>query len=182
MTSARRIKFEGIKEIMGPVSARVPLRISLSLDISLETLMRSIEDQLKSMIGFEHCAMKALHPNRGLKTLRPQAVFSWNPPSNDLSSKRIIFNDKGVDPAVLAYREDLSVPYAHDYGLLFEVYDHEGHVAIFASWEHHLVSKSFISRLVDEFERFLTLILKSRGLTVREVLSKHMADHAEETD
>ena len=182
MMSARRSEAEGIKDMMGPVSARVPLRIPLFLNSSLEDLMRCIEYQLKSMVGLEHCAMEALHTNGGLQNLRLQAVFSWNPPGSDLSSKRIVCNDKRVAPAVLAYRDDLSVPYAHDYGLLFEVYDHEGHIAILASWDHHLVPKAFISLLVDEFERFLTLTLESRSLTLREVLSKPMAGRAEETD
>ena len=182
MVPARTSEAEGIKDMMGPVSARVPLRIPLFLNSSLEDLMRCIEYQFQSMIGLEHCAMEALHTNGGLQNLRLQAVFSWNPPGSDLSSKRIILNDNGVAPAVLAFRGDLSVPYAHDYGLLFEVYDHEGHIAIFASWDHLLVAKAFIRSLVEEFERFLTLILKSSSLTVREVLSNRVVGRAEETD
>ena len=180
MISARRSNIEGIKDMMGPLSARAPIRISLLPDSSLEDLMRHINNEFTSMIGLEHCAMKALHTDGGLHNLPPQAVFSWNPPGSDLSSKRIICHDKAVAPAVLAYREDLSVPYAHDYGLLFEVYEHGGHVAILASWDRNLVSADLIGRLVEGFERFLMLIIKTKDLTLREVLCDRAADRAGE--
>ena len=175
MASARRSNIKGSKEMMGPLSARVPLRINLFPNSSLEDVMRDINNDFTSMIGFEHCAMKALHTNGGLQNLPAQAVFSWNPPGSDLSSKRIICYDKGVAPAILAYREDLSMPYAHDYGLLFEVYEHEGHVAMFASWDHDLVSTDLIYRLVEGFERFLTLITKTKGFTVGTALCERRA-------
>ena len=155
--------------MMGPISARVPLRVHVFPSYTLEDLMRHINDEFTSMIGFEHCAMKALYPNGGLQNLPPHAVFSWNPPGSDLSSERIACHDKAAAPAVLAYREDLSVPYAHDYGLLFEVYEHAGHVAMVATWEPELLSTDRIHRLMGYFRYFMTLLLKSRGLTLREV-------------
>ena len=170
MTSARRSNIAGIKDMMGPLSARVPIQIYLSLNSSLEDLVRHINEVFASMIGFEHCAMKTLHTDGGLQNLRPQAVFSWNPPGNDLSYKRITCHDNAVAPTVLAYREDLSVPYAHDYGLLFEVYEHIGHVAICASWDGDRVSVDLIGQLAEDFRRFLMLIVKSRTLTLREAL------------
>ena len=182
MTSARRSEMEGIKDMMGPISARVPLRIHLLPNSSIEEVMRFIDNEFASMIGFEHCALEVLHTKGGLQNLPPQAVFSWNPPGSDLSSKRIICLDKAVAPAVLAYREDLSVPYAHDYALLFEVYEHDGYVAVFATWDRGPLSAELILELVEEFERFLMLILKSSKLTVREVLSDGTAGRAEETD
>ena len=181
MTSARRSNIEGIKDMMGPISARAPLRIYLFPISSLEDLMLDINNKFASMIGFEHCAMKALHTNGGLQNLPPQAVFSWNPPGSDLASKRIICHDKAVAPTVLAYREDLSVPYAHDYGLLFEVYEHGGHVAIFANWDRDLVSADLISRLMEGFGRFLMLILKTKDLTLEEVLCERTAGQAGDT-
>ena len=170
MVPARRSNNAGIKHMMGPVSARVPLSIHLSLNLSVDNLMRNIENQFTSMIGFEYCAMKALNNQGGSQNTLKQAVFHWNPPGSDVSSRRIICHDKAVAPAVLAYREDLSVPYAHDYGLLFEVHEHGGHIAILASWDHNLVSAELIGRLFENFGSFLTSIIKTRGLTVRELL------------
>ena len=169
MTSARKSNIEGIRDMMGPISARVPLRVYVFPSYTLEDLMRHINNQFTSMIGFEHCAMEASHTNGGLHNLPPQAVFSWNPPGSDLSSKRIVCQDKAVAPAVLAYREDLSVPFAHDYGLLFEVYEHGGHVAMVATWEPELVETDLIHRLMGDFRYFVMLLLKSRRLTLRKV-------------
>ena len=182
MTSTRRSKIEGIKDMMGPISARAPLRIQLTPDASLEELMRSIENEFTSMIGFEHCAMKTLHPNGGLHNLPPQAVFSWNSLGSDFFSERIACVDRSVTPpatAILAYREDLSVAYTHDYGLLFEVYERDGYLAIFTSWDHVLVSEVFVGRLVGDFGRFLSLIVRSGGLSLRDVM---MVDRAEEME
>ena len=171
MTSARRSNIEGIKDMMGPISARVPLRILLPPNASLEELMRSIKNEFTSMIGLEHCAMKILHPNGGMHNLPPQAVFSWNPLGSDILSARIACTDRSVAPGVLAYREDLSVAYAHDYGLLFEVYERDGYLAVYTSWDRDLVSEELIGILVGRFERFLRLMVGSEeGLSLQEVI------------
>ncbi|KAF6222607.1 hypothetical protein HO133_000654 [Letharia lupina] len=171
MSSARESDLPGIKRTMGPISARVPLLIRFLPDLSIENLMRDIETQLSSMIGFEHCAMKVLSREAGFQNMLKQAVFSWNPPDCDLSCKRIICYDKEAAPAVLDYREDLSVPFAHDYGLMFEVYEHGEHISIHATWDQNLVSGDLISRLLEDFGSFLALIIKTRGATVVELLS-----------
>lgn len=170
MSAARESNCPGINYIMGPISARVPLRIRLFPDLSIENLMHDIESQLSSMIGFEHCAMKVLSKETGFQSMPKQAVFSWNPAGNDLSSRRIICHDKEAAPAVLDYRADLSMTFAHDYGLLFEVYEHGEHITIHASWDPALVSADLMSRLFDRFGSFLLLIIKTRGVTVSKLL------------
>ena len=155
--------------MMGPISARVPLRVYVFPSYTLEDLMRHINNQFTSMIGFEHCAVEASHTNGGLHNLPPQAVISTNPPATDISSERNVYHANAVAPAVLAYREDLSVPYAHDYGLLFEVYEHGGHVAMVATWEPELVETDLVRRLMGDFAYFVMLLLKSRRLTLRKV-------------
>ena len=175
LISARRSDVSGIKHMMGPVSARVPLRLHLYPDLSIKNLMRDIENQFQSMAGFEYCAMKALGNQGGLQDMRKQAVLNWHRPGSDVSSKRIICHDKEAAPAVLAYREDLSVPYAHDYGLMIEVYEHGEHVAIYASWDPNLVSRDLIKRLFEDFGSLLILIMKARGETVLELLSANRA-------
>lgn len=170
MSAGRESNGPGIKYIMGPISAPVPLRIRFFPDLSIESLMHDIESQFSSMIGFEHCAMKVLSKETGFQSMPKQAVFCWNPPGNDLSSKRIICHDKEAAPAVLDYRADLSMPAAHDYGLLFEVYEHGEHITIHASRDPNLVSADLISRLFDRFGGFLLLIMKTRGVTVSKLL------------
>ena len=135
--------------------------------------MHDIETQFSSMIGFEHCAMKVLRKETGFQSMPKQAVFSWNPLGSDLSSKRIVCHDKEAAPAVLDYREDLSVPVAHDYGLLFEVYEHGEHITIYATWDHVLVSADLITRLFDKFGSSLLQIIRTRGVTVSELLSEN---------
>ncbi len=137
--------------------------------------MRNIGPQLSSMVGYENCAVKALSKEGAFQNIPQQAVFSWNTQDRDLSSKRIICHDKEAAPAVLAYREDLSVPFAHDYGLLFEVYEHGEHIAIYASWDHNLVSVDLVGRLVRDFEELLVLVIKREGASVRELLAEHRA-------
>ena len=166
---------------MGPISARVPLRLRFSPELSIENLMRDISTQFTLMIGFEHCAMKVLSNGGSFQNMLKQAVFSWNTPGSDISSRRIICHDKEVAPAVLAYREDLLVPFAHDYGLMFEVYEHDGHIAIYASWDHNLVSADFIDRLYEDFGAFLMLIVKKRRVTVLELLAENRAGRAGES-
>ncbi len=153
--------------MMGAISARVPLCVRFSPDLSIEDLMRDINAQFSAMIGFEHCAMSSL------QNMPMQAVFNWNPVDGDISSKRIVCHDKEAAPAVLGYREDLSVPFAHDYGLMFEVYEHGEHLTIRATWDHHLVSTSLISRVFEDFGNFLVLIIRTPGATVGELLSEN---------
>lgn len=160
--------------MMGPISARVPLRIHFFPNLSIENLMRDIETQLISMVGFEHCAMSCF------QNMPKQAVFSWNPRDSDIFSKRIVCYDKEAAPAVLDYREDLSVPFAHDYGLMFEVYDHGEHITIHASWDQELVSADFINRLLEDFGSFLASIIRTRGATVLELLSKNRVGQSEQ--
>lgn len=161
---------------MGPISARVPLRIRLFPGLSIESLMHDIETQLSSMIGYEHCAMKVLSKENGLRCMPKQAVFSWNPPGVDSSSERIVCHDKEAAPAVLDYSADLSWTFAHDYGLLFEVYEHGEHITIRASWDPNLVSADLINRLYDKFRSFLLLIIRMRGVTVSELLFENRVD------
>ena len=175
ISSVRKSNVPGIRHMMGPISARVPLRVRVFPNLSIEKLMRDIETQLSSMIGFEHCAMRALSNGCGFKNIQKQAIFNWNPPDSDLSSRRIVCYDKEVVPAILAYREDLSVPFAHDFGLMYEVYEHGEHITIYVTWDQYLVSPDLISRLSETFESFLTTIIKTRGATVRDVLSKNRA-------
>ena len=170
MSAARESNGPGIKYVMGPISARVPLWIRFFPDLSIESLMHDIESQFSSMIGFEHYAMKVLSKETGIQNMPRQAVFSWNTPGNDLSSKRIICHDKEAAPAVLDYRADLSMPFAHDYGLLFEVYEHGEHITIHASGDPALVSADLIHRLFDRFGSFLLLIIKTRGVSVSKLL------------
>ena len=170
MSAARENNGPGIRYIMGPISARVPLRIHFFPDLSIESLMHDIESQLSSMVGFEHCAMKVLSKETGFQSMPKQAVFSWNPLGNDVSSKRIVCHDKEAAPAVLDYRADLSMPFAHGYGLLFVVYEHGEHITIHASWDPSLVTTDLISRLFDRFGSFLLLIIKTRSVTVSELL------------
>ena len=153
--------------MMGAISARVPLCIRFFPDLLIDNLMRDINTQFSAMIGFEHCAMSSL------QNMPKQAVFSWNPVDSDISSKRIVCYDKEAAPAVLDYREDLSVPFAHDYGLMFEVYEHGEHLTIHATWDHNLVPKNFISRVFEDFGNFLALIIRTRGATVVELLSEN---------
>ena len=179
LNPARASNVSGIKHIMGPISARVPIRIRFFPDLSIENLLCDIQIQLSSMIGFEHCAMKALSSGVGFQNMLKQAVFSWNSPECDITSKRIVCHDKEAAPAVLAYREDLSVPFAHDYVLMFEVYEHDGHITTYATWDHNLVFDDFISRLFDDFGSFLALIIKTRGATMVELLSEHRMPKSE---
>ena len=175
LISARGSHVPGIKHMMGPISARVPLRLHLFPNLPIRNLMRDIETQFQSMVGFEYCAMKALGNRGGLQSMLKQAVFNWHQPGIDISSKRIICHDKQAAPAVLAHREDLSMPYAHDYGLMIEVYEHGEHIAIYASWDHNLISRDLINRLLEDFGIFLMLIIKARGVTVLELLSENRA-------
>ena len=167
--------------MMGPISARVPLRLRFSPELSIDNLMCDISSQFTYMIGFEHCAMKVLSNGGDFQNMLTQAVFCWNTPNSDISSRRIICHDKEVAPAILAYREDLSVPFAHDYGVMFEVYEHDGHIAIYASWDHNLVSADFIDRLSEDFGAFLMLVIKKRGATVLELLAEKRNGRAEES-
>ena len=167
MVSARKSSVPGIGNMMGAISARVPLRIRFFPDLSIDNIMRDIDAQFSAMVGFEHCAMSS-HQN-----MPKLAVFSWNPVDSEISSKRIVCYDKEAAPAVLDHREDLSVPFAHDYGLMFEVYEHGEHLIIRATWDHHLVSTSLISRLFEDFGSFLALIIRTRGATVVELLSEN---------
>ena len=179
LNPARASDVSGIKHIMGPISARVPIRIRFFPDLSIENLLCDIQIQLSSMIGFEHCAMKALGGGVGFEDMLKQAVFSWNQAECDITSKRIVCHDKEAAPAVLAYREDLSVPFAHDYVLMFEVYEHDGYITTYATWDDNLVFDDFISRLFDDFGSFLSLIIKARGATMVELLSEHRAAKSE---
>ena len=174
VVSARNSNVPGIRHMMGPISARVPLRIHFFPNLSIENLMRDIETQLLSMVGFEHCAMSCF------QDMPKQAVFSWNPRDSDVFSKRIVCHDKEAAPAVLDYREDLSVPFAHDYGLLFEVYEHGEHITIHATWDQELVSADFISRLLEEFGNLLVSIIRTRGATVVELLSENRVGQSEQ--
>ena len=183
LNPARVSNVPGIKHIMGPISARVPIRIRFFPDMSIGKFLYGIQTQLSCMIGFEHCAMKALSSGVGFQNMLKQAVFSWNPHECDITSKRVVCHDKEAAPAVLAYREDLSVPFTHDYVLMFEVYEHDGHITIYATWDHNLVFDDFIDRLFDDFGSFLALIIKERDATVVELLSKHrMAKSEPEQD
>lgn len=166
----------GIKDMMGPISARIPLKIHFFPDLPIKNLMRDIESQFSSMVGFEHCAMKALSKGVGFQNMVKQAVFNWNPPDSDLTSKRIVCHDKEAAPAVLAYREDLSMPVAHDYGLMFEVYEHGEHITIYATWDHNLIPVDLRNWLFMNFESFLSSIIKTRGKTVLELLSENKLD------
>lgn len=168
--------------MMGPISARVPLTVRLFPNLSIENLMRDIETQFSSMIGFEHCAMKVLSEECGFQNLRKQAVFNWNLPGTDLSPKRIVCHDKEAAPAVLAYREDLSVPFSHDYGLLFEIYEHGQHITIHASWDRALVSVDLVNRLFERFGSLLISIVKVPGGTVLELLSENNASQSGQGD
>ena len=172
LNPARASNVSGIKHIMGPISARVPIRIRFFPELSIENLLCDIQVQLSSMIGFEHCAMTALSGS-GFEDMLKQAVFSWNLPACDITSKRIVCHDKEAAPAVLAYREDLSVPFAHDYVLLFEVYEHDGYITTYATWDHNLIFDDFVSRLFNDFGSFLALTIKTRGATMVELLSEH---------
>ncbi|KAL9073584.1 MAG: hypothetical protein Q9161_002824 [Pseudevernia consocians] len=174
VVSARNSNVPGIRHMMGPISARVPLRIHFFPNLSIENLMRDIETQLLSMVGFEHCAMSCF------QDMPKQAVFSWNPRDSDVFSKRIVCHDKEAAPAVLDYREDLSVPFAHDYGLMFEVYEHGEHITIHATWDQELVSADFISRLLEEFGSLLVSIIRTRGATVAELLSENRVGQSEQ--
>ena len=178
MDSARKSDLAGIRQIMGPISARVPLMICIFPNLPIEILMRDIETQFSSTIGFEHCALKALSEVCGFQNMRQQAAFSWNPPGTDLSPKRIVCHDKEVAPAVLAYREDLSVLFSHDYGLLFEVYEHGEHITIYASWDRALVSVDLIARLLEQFGSLLISIIKTPRATVLELLSEYRTSQA----
>ena len=172
-SSARESSLPGIKHMMGPISARVPIRIRFFPDLSIENLMRDIKTGFLSMIGFEHCAMKALSNEADFQRTVKQAVFNWNLPDCDLSSKRIVCYDKQAAPTVLDFREDLSVPFAHDYGLMFEVYEHGEHITIRVNWDQDLVSVDLINRLIEDFGSFLSSIIRTRGVTVVELLSAH---------
>lgn len=180
MNPARKSDPAGISQIMGPISARVPLTIRFFPNLSIENLMRVIETQISSMNGYEHCAMKVLSRGCGLHNMLKQAVFNWNPPDTDLSPKRIVCHDKEAAPAVLAFREDLSVPFAHDYGLMFEIYEHGEHIAIYASWDQDLVSVHLVTRLFEGFASFLTAIMKRRGATVLELLSENRVSQSDQ--
>ena len=165
--------------MVGPISARVPLQIRSFPDLPIENLMRDIDTQLSAMIGFEHCAMRALSKGTSLQNMLKQAVFSWNPPGSDLASRRIVCHDKEVAPAVLAYREDLSLPFAHDYGLMFEVYEHGQHISTYASWDQNLASADLVRRLFESFETLLTAIIKTPRATVLELLSDNRSSRSE---
>lgn len=178
MISARKSNVSGIMQIMGPISARVPLRVRLFPHLLIKDLMRDIDTQFASMAGFEHCAMRALSKGADVKNMPKQAVFNWNPPGSDVSSKRVVCHDREAAPAVLAYREDLSVPFAHDYGLLFEVYEHGEYIAIYVSWDQNLVEANLIRRLCEDFESFLVAIIKIGGGSVLDLLSEIKACRA----
>ena len=172
--------------MMGPVSARVPLRFHLFHTLPVETLMRDIDAQFSSMIGFEHCAIRALNlPGAAAAAdfgtpleLVQAAVFAWHPPGADIAAARIVCHDRDAAPAVLAYREDLSSPLAHDFGLLVEVYEHGDHVSIYASWDPVVVAADLVARLLEDFEFFLSVVVKRRLGTVGELLSAYRACRA----
>ena len=165
----------------GPISARVPVKISLSPNSPISYVLGDTELQL-SRIDFENVAMKALSNASHINNIPIQAVFDWKPSGSDLSSRRIACHDKQAAPAILAFREDLSSPAAHDYGLLFEVYDHGGHIAMYPSWDDKLVSADLLTQLIELFENFLTLMVKGKCATVQELFSENRAGRSGDVD
>ena len=66
LSPARNIKLPGIERIMGPVSARVPIRITFDKDMTTGGLLKIIGYRLLSMVGVEHYAVRALR-GKGFK-------------------------------------------------------------------------------------------------------------------
>ena len=62
--------------MMGDLCARVPLQNHLSPNLPIEKFIPDIENQFVSIIGLEHCAMKALRTQGESQNRLKQAVSS----------------------------------------------------------------------------------------------------------
>ena len=79
MIPARRSTKPDITQMMGPLSACIPLRLHVAPNLSMEFLMRDIDAQFSLMGSMkecvEQCAMKTLGNGGGLQNTLKQAVF-----------------------------------------------------------------------------------------------------------
>lgn len=142
--------------------------------------MEHLQKQVFFFSEWEGCigdyVIKALGSEGGFQSMFNQAIFSWNSPGIDISSTQIVCDDRISGRAVLTQREDLSTTYAHDYGILIEVYSHKDHIAICSTWDKRLVQKEFVKRVIRDFKALLTLIITTRGCTLQQLLDMPRAD------
>ena len=151
---------------MGPVSAAIPLYISVDDTHSIAQLLDSIALQLAAIKGIEHLGMPAGSTIRDYQT----GILNWNPPNTDLFSssgreERIIPCPSTDNPtACLDFRRTLSTPPAHSWGLMLDVHEHHvggdewGHISIRTSWDPQLVDKRRVGELVEKFKEILRIV------------------------
>ena len=160
---------------MGPVSGLVPLRFHYGADLFVGPLIEYFGRQLSSFTSWEgnigDHVMKALGSEREDLRMFNQAIFSWNTVGVDVSSTEISYHDQISGPVVLAQREYLSTAYAHDYGILIEVYEHEDHIAICPTWDRVLFPTQLIDGVLEDFTRLLRLIITTQDCTLQELLN-----------
>ena len=171
MSPARNIKLPGIESTMGPVSARVPVRILFDRYLTTGGLLKIIGHQLLSMVGSEHNAIRALRGKEYLFRTVTQGVFQWHPLRSDVFNRTIICHDQDAAPAILKFRQDLSTPAAHSHGLMLDIWEEDGYISIHASWNSNLLETEKIDHLIDRFVTLFSLIIRAHGKTVGELIS-----------
>ncbi|KAK3176000.1 hypothetical protein OEA41_007322 [Lepraria neglecta] len=160
----------GIERIMGPVSARVPIRITFDKDMTTGGLLKIIGYQLLSMVGVEHYAVRALRGQGFNWKSVTQGVFQWHPLRSDVFNKMIVCHDKDAALATLRFRQDLSTPANHDYGLMVDIWEEDGYISINTSWNSQLLEWRKVDHLIKRFTTLFTLIVNGHGETVGELI------------
>lgn len=172
MSPARKVDLPGIENIMGPVSAQVPIRVIFDNDMTIGGLQKIISYQFLSMVGVEHYAMRALRGKGFDWKSVTQGVFQWHPMRSDIFNRTIACHDKDASPATLRYRSDLSVPANHDHGFMLDIWEEDGYISIHASWNSRMLEWEKVEHMIERFATIFTLIMKGHGETVGEIMRR----------
>ena len=181
MNPARKVELDGIQEIMGPVNARVPVRVPMNLTMPIQTLLSAMKSQSNQAIGMEHRAMMALQPDNVTSGHIAQGLFQWNPPDSDITGRKIVWHDEETGVASLQLRGDLSCEPTHDHGLLVCAWEQVGaeSIRLSISWNSDIMETRLVSAVYDRFRSIWGSIVSGEAETIADCLSPYAmrADH-----
>ena len=157
-----------VEFIMGPTAVINPMRVVLRRHMTVGHFLQQVQDQLISMIPYEHEGWSTFRECFGAQAILP-GIINWHPLGSEPLSRTLEYKAKSGEVGFLRPRRDFSTTFIINCSMLVDIYEYERHLNVRVSYDGNIWTEKVVIKLVETFTGVLTQILTSKAFKVSEL-------------
>ena len=164
--SGRNAPVPGVEMMTGPTIATVPMRIHWDADVSVSTLLSSVQRQATDMIPFEQVGLQAISKVNAsaMAACQFRSLFVVQPATD--TTTNISAHQKLLDSMMepVEFHEDDGMAQTYPLGIAVDVHDDWVHVE--ATYDKAILDQDHVQRIMSQLRHTLSALSNNLDATV----------------